>query len=151
MRRRPSAPLRTVWATGADRPNVRRGGVTPAPGHGPSAPVSRIIRASIESNLMWLFLVFGIRTSANNSIIYLFGTRGFVFFMMHRFRSDWFNRWAANQIEARRGYLVYFRGRRFLICLFGALNNLVMRVSLLPRKLDGLLDLLLHQTSRWYL
>jgi hypothetical protein len=48
-RRRPSAPSRTVRAPGADRPDVRRGGVAPVLGRGPSGPVPRTVRASAES------------------------------------------------------------------------------------------------------
>jgi hypothetical protein len=48
-RRRPFAPLWTVRVLGADHPDLRREGVAPAPGRGPSGPVSWTVRASAES------------------------------------------------------------------------------------------------------
>jgi hypothetical protein len=65
LRRRPSAPSRTVRAPRADRPEVRRGGITPAPGHGPSDPVPRTVRTSAESTATRSFLVFRARIDAN--------------------------------------------------------------------------------------
>jgi hypothetical protein len=41
LRRRPSAPSRTIRAPGVDRTDVHRRGVAPAPGRGPSAPPQR--------------------------------------------------------------------------------------------------------------
>jgi hypothetical protein len=59
-----SAAKKTLCAI-ADRPDVRRGGVAPVPGRGPSGPILRTVRASAESTTRWSFLVFGAQIGAN--------------------------------------------------------------------------------------
>jgi hypothetical protein len=48
-----------------DRTEVCRGGVAPAPGRGPSGPVSWTVRASAESPTRWSVPVFGTQICAN--------------------------------------------------------------------------------------
>jgi hypothetical protein len=55
-------------ALGADRPEVCRGGVAPAPSHGPSSPVLRTVRASAESPARRSVPVFGAWIGANTSL-----------------------------------------------------------------------------------
>jgi hypothetical protein len=64
-RRRPSAPSWTIRASGADRSDVHRGGVAPAPGCGPSGPVPRTVHVFAESTARRSFLVFDARIGAN--------------------------------------------------------------------------------------
>jgi hypothetical protein len=52
-------------APGVDRTEVCRGGVAPAPGRGPSGPVSWTVRASAESPTRRSVPVFGTQICAN--------------------------------------------------------------------------------------
>jgi hypothetical protein len=50
---------------GADRPEVCKGGSTPAPGRGPSGPMPQIVHASAESSARRFVPVFGTWIGAN--------------------------------------------------------------------------------------
>jgi hypothetical protein len=53
QKRRPSAPSRTIWASGADHPEACIGGAAPAPGHRPFDPGQWTVRNSVESTARW--------------------------------------------------------------------------------------------------